>query len=455
MTKTILTTVALLVLAGCQQQEPAASPAPPPAEPAPIAPSPPPVAAAPAPPPPPATPAERAQGFQSCWAAFNAKDWAKFGACYAEGASTEQVDTGFPAVKGRSDIVEKSAKSFAAAMPDITGEIQLTLVNGSNIVSIVLLKGTHTGPLPTPDGSSIPATNKKIGILTAHAVDLTEDGRAVQYDRFYTDGSSEMGQLGLNSSPHRKLIETSWAEKPVVIAGNTDAEKMGIAAAAKVVENFNKHDVKALIEPLADDVVWSEMSAPADKVGKAAVKRSYEELFKGFPDAKLEVTRTWAAGDYVVSEGALVGTNTGDMPSMKLKKTGKSVRARFLEVDKISGGKVKNVWIFDNGASFASQLGLLKPPAQKPAPATAKPAPVAAAPAAAPGKPGAAPAAAPASTPAAKPATAPVAAAPAAAAPKAAPAAPAAPAPAAPAQKPAAAPAAPASPAPAMTAPKK
>jgi hypothetical protein len=393
------------------------------------------------------------QLFQSCWGAFNARDWAKFSSCYAEGGTTERVDSGIPIHKGRADITEKGAKVFVVGIPDVAGEHQLTLVNGNNIASIVLLKGTHTGPLATPDGSSIPATNKKIGNLTGHVVELTDDGRMVKADRFYADAGSQMGQLGLNPKPHRKALDKGWPEKPVVVAANNDVEKANLAGSAKLVEAFNKHDVKALTDMMADDVVWHESSAPADKVGKPAVKRSYDELFKGFSDAKLEVVRSWAAGDYVVTEGVLAGTNTGDMPSMKLKKTGKAVRARFLEVDKVQGGKLKSVWIFDNGMSFAAQLGQLPPP-PKAAP-QAKPAPVAAAPAAAPKSAAPAPAAPAAPAPAAK--TTPAAPAPAAAAAPATPAAApkptaAAPAAAAPAPKPTAAPA----PAPAMTAaPKK
>jgi ketosteroid isomerase-like protein len=449
MKKTILTTVALLVLAGCRQEEPAQAPVAPQPEPV-AAPPPAPVTVAPAPPPapPPASAAERAQGIQACWGAFSAKDWAKFSTCYAENATSEIVDAPLGVLKGRNEIVEKGSKGFATAFPDLTGENQLILVNGANVASVVLIKGTNSGALAMPDGSAQPATNKKVGYLVGHAGELTADGRAVQGDRIYADGSTQLGQLGLNPMPHRKLLDKGWADKPVVIAADSDTEKSNFAGAAKMYELFNKHDVKGLTELLADDIVWSEASAPKDKVGKAAVKRSYEELFKGFSDVKLEIAKTWAAGDYVVTEGALVGTNDGDMPSMKLKKTGKSVRARFLEIDKVAGGKLKNVWIFDNGMSFAAQLGMLKPiPAPKPAPA-AKPAPVAAAPASAAPK-GASTPPAPAST--TVPAAAPAPGAPAAAAPAAKPA-PAASAAAAPGPKPTAAPA----PAPAMTgAPKK
>jgi predicted ester cyclase len=440
MMKKTLSMFGLFALASCSQQ-PAAAPPPPPPPPPPMAPPPPPATAAPAPveapKPPPATGAERAKGFADCWAAFNAKDWAKFAPCYAEGATSEQVDSGMPVLVGRNDIVEKGVKAFSAEAPDQTGELELVLVNGSNMAAIALVKGTNTGPLMTP-GGELPATKKKFGMLMGQAVELTEDGRAVAHDRFYMDGGTYMGQLGLAKMPHRKVLEKGAAEKPVVVATGSDVEKANLAAAPKMLEAFNKHDLAGLVGTMADDVVFSEASAPADQVGKKAVEKSYKSLFKGFSDVRLEVARAWAAGDYVVAEGALIGTNDGAMPPMLNKPTGKKVTSRYLEIDKFVNGKVKDIWIFDNGMAFAMQLGLVPPPGAKPAAAGApgaKPAPAAA------GAPGAKPAAA---APAAKGAAPAPAAAPAAAAPAMKPATPT---PAAPAMKPAA-PAAPAAPAP-------
>ncbi|HEX2876566.1 MAG TPA: nuclear transport factor 2 family protein [Polyangiaceae bacterium] len=475
--------LALIGLAGCQQQEPAAAPlaAPPPAEPVAAA-APPPAAApveAPKPAaPPPATADERAKLFKDCWAQFNSKDWSKFSNCYADSATSEQVDMGMPALVGRANVVDKSAKVFATAFPDLTGESELSIVSGSDILAVVLLKGTHKGPLPGPQGE-VAATNKKIGYLAVQHVQLTPDGRAVAKERFAYDGGTFMSQLGLSPMPARKALEQGWAEKPSLISSGSEAEKANLAALGAYTAAFNKHDAAALAATQTEDVVFSDMSAPADRVGKKEVSKASEEMFKGFPDVKIDQTAAWAAGDYVISTGRFSGTNTGDMPSMKLKKTGKSVSVEYYMVSKLAGGKLKNISLFSNGMAFAGQLGLLPPPkAAKPAPAGkdpkaaatpaatppagkdakagAAPAPAAAAPAAA-GQPKAPAApAAPAAAGPAKDAKAPAApaapaapktAAPAAAPKEAKPAAPPAAAPAAPAPKAPAAPATPAAPA--------
>jgi predicted ester cyclase len=273
-----------------------------------------------------------------------------------------------------------------------------------------------------------------------------------------------LGQLGLAPGPVRKAMEQGAAEKPVVIAMGNDAEKANAEAYKKYSDAFSKHDPAGMDALLADDFTFSDQAASADLVGKKEAMRGMKEIWKGMSDVRMDLTSSWAAGDYVVSSGTFSGTNDGTLPSMKLyKKTGKHVAVNCLSVAKFQGGKLKNEWLFSNGMAFAAQLGLLPP--EKPAKAApadkgaAKPAgPGAAKPtdASKPAKPGAAPGApAPAKPEAAKPATP---GAPAKAATPASPAAPVKPAaptpPAAPAKPtPPAAPATPAKP-PAAPAPK-
>lgn len=387
--------LAIVGLAGCQRQEPAAAPltAPPPAEPVAAAPATVVAPAAPAKPapPPPATAEERSKWLRDCWGLFNAKDYARFSGCYAENATSEQVDLGPPPLAGRQTIVDRNTKVFAAAFPDLTGESELTLVSGDDILSVVLLKGTHQGPLPGPQGELAP-TNKKIGYLALQHVQTSPDGLRIQKERFIYDGGTFMSQLGLSPMAGRKPLEQGWAEKPALVSGGTDTEKANVAALGAYAAAFNQHDVAALSATLTDDVVFSDLASPADRVGKKEATKSAEELFKGFPDVKMEATSAWAAGDYVIAAGRFSGTNTGDMPGMKLKKTGKSVSVEYYAVSKLAGGKVKSLWLFSNGLAFAGQLGLLPPPkAGKPGATAAAPSkePKAGAAPKAPGGPGA------------------------------------------------------------------
>ena len=356
-------------LVACGQQEPAVAPLAPPPAAAALPTAPPVEAKKDAPKPVPLTAEQKAKLYQEAWAAFNAKDFTQFKALYAESATSEQLDMGPPAV-GANAVVE-GGKAFTGGFPDGTGEIQLTLINGNNIVGVVLMRGTQTGTFVTPMGP-VPATGKKVGYLLTQSLELNDEGKIVK-EVMASDGGTVAGQLGLMPIPHRKLVETGWAEKPVVIASGSEVEKSNLAAMTKELEAFNKHDAAGTLGTADDKIVFSELSAPADRIGKKESIKGVEDMWKAFPDAKLNVKSAWAAGDYVVATGTWTGTNTGDSPAMKLKKTGKSVSIGFVQIDQFAGGKTSHVWVFSNGAAAAAQLGLMPPKGAQPTGKEAKP----------------------------------------------------------------------------------
>jgi predicted ester cyclase len=307
----------------------------------------------------PLTPDQKVKAYQDGWAAFNAKDFAKFQSIWADDATSLQFDMGPPLV-GPVAIVDNGAKAFATGFPDGNGEIELTLVNGNQVFGIVLIRGTQKGPFTTPAGV-VPPTGKKVGFLAAHGVEFNAAGKADKEWMAY-DGGTVAAQLGLSPAPHRAALEKGWAENPVVIASGSDAEKANVAAFNKEIEAFNKHDTAGALGSAADDLVFTELTAPADRTSKKTALKGVEEMYKAFPDVKLDVKSVWDAGDYVLAVGTWSGTNTGDMPAAHLKKTGKAVSVQFIEIDQFAAGKTKHIWIFSNGAAMAAQLGLMPPP---------------------------------------------------------------------------------------------
>jgi predicted ester cyclase len=356
--------LSVFTLFGCGQQEPAAAPlaAPPPAaqtQPAAAAPVPGDTAKE-APKPTELTPEQVAKLYQDCWSSLNAKDFGKFKECFSDTSTTETVDQGMPALVGKEEIVERGVKQFAAAFPDLVGEAQLTLVNGTRVVSAVLVRGTNKAPMMGPSGE-IPATNKRIGYVFGHVAE-TQYGKVMR-EQHYTDMHTFLGQLGLAPGPVRKAQEQGAADKPLVIATGSEVEKANLEVFKKYSEALDKHDAPALSAVLADDFVYSDQAAPADLTGKKEAERGLKEMWKGFSDMKMTPASLWAAGDYVVATGQLSGTNDGPVPSMKLyKKTGKKVAVSYLAITRVDAGKVKKQWVFSNGLAFANQLGLMPPP---------------------------------------------------------------------------------------------
>jgi steroid delta-isomerase-like uncharacterized protein len=124
-------------------------------------------------------------------AAFSG-DPARFGECYAEGATAITPDAG--ELRGRDEIV-KWMQQFMEAMPDSGWEPVAKHEAGDTAIDEGYVTGTNTGPLQLPTGETLPATGKQVRIRACD-VATVEDGRITSH-RFYYDQMEFLGQLGL------------------------------------------------------------------------------------------------------------------------------------------------------------------------------------------------------------------------------------------------------------------
>jgi ketosteroid isomerase-like protein len=348
----------LLSLAACKKEEP-----PPPPQPEAKA-----VEPTKEEPPKALTAEERGKWYLDCWGHFNAKAWDEFKKCYAADAEVDDVDTGMPMAKGADAVIER-AKLRVQGLPDVAGEAQLVLVSGNTIMGAWLVKGTHTEKMTGPDGKEVPPSNKKLGVLLGHVVQTSDDGRGVTREWGFMDMGSMTGQLGLNPGPHRPAMDKGVETPTVVLSADDQKEKDNLALVAREVEAYNKHDEKALAELYADDLVWTESTMP--DMDKKAMLKGLAGMWKGFSDMKVTPETTIAAGDYVGQVGTMAGTNDGDFPPMKLKKTKKTVSGRYMRILRIEEGKIAQSWLFYNSMVWAVQLGLIPPPGGTPGEAPA------------------------------------------------------------------------------------
>ena len=303
------------------------------------------------------TAAERAALYQECWARFNTRAWDQFRACYAETVESEQVGSGHPAARG-VEAAMATNRGFVEAFPDVKGTGELVLVNGDAIVSIYVLNGTHTGPLLGPDGQSIPATGKPIGVYQAQRIRTDALGSKVVEEESYSDSGTMMAQLGLNPAPARPVSSAAAAAPTIVVAAGTPAELSNVDRMRAQMAAYNSRDVKGMEALNAPDLVYRDMTMPKDQTA-AESSAAMQAFFKAFPDAKLVPISAWGAGDHVVVAGRFEGTNKGPLPAMGIKKpTGKAVSARYLDIARWEKGKIKEEWLFYDGMAMAQQLGL-------------------------------------------------------------------------------------------------
>jgi steroid delta-isomerase-like uncharacterized protein len=105
-------------------------------------------------------------------------------------------DPGTPtAIKGKTAIKTYLEQQYAS-FPDSQIALQTAIVQGNKGAATGTWTGTNKGPLPTPDGKSIPATNKKVSGEWAAFVTFNADGKVKAF-KLYADNLAVFQQLGL------------------------------------------------------------------------------------------------------------------------------------------------------------------------------------------------------------------------------------------------------------------
>jgi len=128
-------------------------------------------------------------------AAFNAHDEKALHELHAD-------DIKFNAPGGFKATNAKDATGFAMtwlkAFPDGKMTVRTELISGPWVVQEVVMEGTHTAPLESPNGP-IPATYKKV---KGYGVQLLKvDNGKITEARIYFDQLDQMSQLGLIPAP--------------------------------------------------------------------------------------------------------------------------------------------------------------------------------------------------------------------------------------------------------------
>lgn len=117
---------------------------------------------------------------------------------YADNA-TFQVPSLESPLRGKDAIRSYLEESFAA-FPDWTMDVSKVFISGDETVVVNSIRGTHTGPLVSPNGTAIPPTNKKFVQDQMTRVVLNSSGK-VQSLRAYGNPGEVFPQLGLPKSP--------------------------------------------------------------------------------------------------------------------------------------------------------------------------------------------------------------------------------------------------------------
>jgi steroid delta-isomerase-like uncharacterized protein len=125
--------------------------------------------------------------------AYNDKDWTAVRASLSPDAVYDEIATGRKAE--RPDQIISLWQGWAAAFPDSKAIFHKELASGNTVIFEVSWRGTHEGPLQTPDGA-IPATGKSIDIRACMVAEMVNDKPGVQ--RHYFDMMTLLQQIGVS-----------------------------------------------------------------------------------------------------------------------------------------------------------------------------------------------------------------------------------------------------------------
>jgi predicted ester cyclase len=245
--------------------------------------------------------------------------------------------------------------AWRAAFPDLRAEAELILTAPTRRLTLAVVAGTQAGAW-----AGRPAAGGRFAIRAAEVVerDPPRAGCARRSTRLFVDEQTMFVQLGLVVDEVRAPVDPAvplerWD------AGDGAVEAANLARVRGAIDAWNRrawseHDAAFAAELVVRDQVLAE-DLPAPR-GAAFLRRIGE---RNFPDARREPLDAWAAGPYVVVETRFAGTAA----ALFGPAGGKPMAVRLLELYRLDGGTVHELWILANGRDFKGQLGVADPPA--------------------------------------------------------------------------------------------
>jgi predicted ester cyclase len=87
-------------------------------------------------------------------------------------------------------------------------------------------------------------------------------------------------------------------------------------------------------------------------------------FWQALPDSQIKRTDQFIAGDSVIAEGFLTGTQTGPFPTPQgeIPASGNPVNLPYASVKRVSGGKIVSEHLYFDQMEFMMQLGAMPQP---------------------------------------------------------------------------------------------
>jgi len=128
--------------------------------------------------------------------AINQNDWQRVKASLSPTVVYEEIGTGRRS-QGADEYVQL-CQGWKQTFPDAAGKIHRTLASNDTAMQEVTWEGTHSGPLPGPNGM-IPPSGKQVSVRTCMVLSFAGDQVSELHQ--YVDVMTMMTQLGAIPAP--------------------------------------------------------------------------------------------------------------------------------------------------------------------------------------------------------------------------------------------------------------
>jgi steroid delta-isomerase-like uncharacterized protein len=123
---------------------------------------------------------------------YNAGDFDRLRSLLADDFYEEELATQ-RRLEGADARIE-AAQGWKRAFPDEQGTIAGVYTSGNTVVLELTWKGTHSGPLSTPDGRELPPSNKPVTVKSVQVIEI--EGGKMKALRHYFDLMTLLQEIG-------------------------------------------------------------------------------------------------------------------------------------------------------------------------------------------------------------------------------------------------------------------
>jgi|SRR6266545_430105 len=226
------------------------------------------------------------------------------------------------------------------AFPDLHFTPEHLVARGDTVVGHWTARGTHTGtPLKTLSGD-IPAQAKPFVIDGMSWLRIV-NGKFVEA-RINEDTVGLLMQIGAIPAPTPPPAPTSTAENEALVGRYFN-------------ELVNQGKLEVIEEIMASNVAFRIPTLPEPVRGHDGLRAFVTGLRTGFPDIHFTVERQIADNDLVASRWFIEGTHNG--PFLGMPPTGNKIKDQGVDIFRIAGGKILEIWVNENDFGLMKQLG--------------------------------------------------------------------------------------------------